>query len=54
MRLDEIHALALAMHPVPVTGPLGPEAQAMLLMDLDNDAFVDWSEVEAVLESRRK
>ena len=54
VRLDEIHALALAMHPVPVTGPLGPEAQAMLLMDLDNDAFVDWSEVEAVLESRRK
>ncbi len=51
--LDEIHALALAMHPVPVTGPLGPEARAMLLMDLDNDGFVDWAEVEAVLEARR-
>jgi len=51
--LDEIHALALEMHPVPETGPLGPEARAMLLMDLDNDGFVDWGEVEAVLESRR-
>ena len=49
----EIHALALEMHPVPATGPLGPEAQAMLLMDLDNDGFVDWAEVEAVLEARR-
>ena len=54
VHLAEIHALALDMHPVPVTGPLGPEAQAMLLMDLDNDAFVDWSEVEAVLNSRRR
>ena len=51
--LGEIHALALAMHPVPVAGPLGPEGQAMLLMDLDNDGFVDWAEVEAVLEARR-
>jgi|GEM_PF-5530880 len=51
--LDEILALALEMHPVPVAGPLGPEAQAMLHMDLDNDGFVDWSEVEAVLQSRR-
>ena len=50
--LGEIHALALEAHPVPETGPLGPEAQAMLLMDLDNDGFVDWAEVEAVLESR--
>ncbi len=51
--LDEIHALALALHPVPDVGPLGPDAQAMLLMDLDNDGFVDWAEVEAVLASRR-
>lgn len=51
--LAEIHALALAMHPVPEIGPLGPEAQAMLLMDLDNDGFVTWDEVEAVLEARR-
>lgn len=51
--LDEIHALALAMHPVPEIGPLGPEAQAMLLMDLDNDGFVTWAEVETVLEARR-
>ncbi|GKY88542.1 hypothetical protein [Sinisalibacter aestuarii] len=50
--LGEIHALALALHPVPETGPLGPEAQAMLLMDLDNDGFVIWDEVEAVLKSR--
>jgi len=50
--LREIHALALEMHPVPVAGPLGPEARAMLLMDLDNDGFVDWHEVEAVLRSR--
>ena len=52
--LGEIHALALAMHPVAETGPLGLEAQAMLLMDLDNDGFVDWAEVEAVLESRAR
>lgn len=51
--LDEIHALALALHPVPDTGPLGPEAQAMLGMDLDNDGFVTWAEVEAVLTSDR-
>ncbi len=51
--LGEIHALALEMHPVPEVGALGPEAQAMLLMDLDNDGFVDWAEVEAVLASRR-
>lgn len=51
--LAEIHALALAMHPVPEVGPLGPEAEAMLLMDLDNDGFVDWEEVEAVLAARR-
>lgn len=51
--LAEILALALEMHPVPATGALGPEAQAMLLMDLDNDGFVDWAEVEAVFDSRR-
>lgn len=51
--LGEVHALALAMHPVPQAGPLGPEGEAMVLMDLDNDGFVDWGEVEAVLESRR-
>lgn len=52
VRLDEIHALALAMHPVPDTGPLGPEGEAMLGMDLDNDGFVTWDEVEAVLRAR--
>lgn len=51
--LAEIHALALAMSPVPEPGPLGPEGEAMLLMDLDNDGFVGWDEVEAVLGSRR-
>lgn len=51
--LGELQVLALAMFPVPEVGPLGREAQAMLLMDLDNDGFVDWAEVEAVLESRR-
>jgi EF hand len=50
--LDEILTLARAMHPVPDTGPLGPEGEAMLLMDLDNDGFVTWDEVEAVLRSR--
>jgi hypothetical protein len=50
--LDEIHTLALSLHPVPVTGPLGPEAQAMLGMDLDSDGFVIWDEVEAVLRAR--
>ncbi|GGD42459.1 EF-hand domain-containing protein [Sinisalibacter lacisalsi] len=51
--LAEIHALALAMHPVPEIGPLGPEGEAMLLMDLDNDGFITWEEVEAVLAARR-
>jgi len=51
--LDEIHALALEMHPVPDIGPLGPEGEAMLLMDLDNDGFVTWDEVEAVLAAPR-
>ncbi|MEZ5721227.1 MAG: hypothetical protein R3D59_05880 [Paracoccaceae bacterium] len=53
LQLGEIHALALAMHPVPDAGPLGPEGEAMLLMDLDNDGFVTWGEVEAVLAARR-
>ena len=53
LQLGEIHALALAMHPVPDAGPLGPEGEAMLLMDLDNDGFVTWGEVEAVLRARR-
>jgi len=52
--LDEIHALALEMHPVPAVGPLGPEGEAMLLMDLDNDGFVTWPEVEAVLDARAR
>jgi len=51
--LAEVLALALEMHPVPDIGPLGPEGEAMLLMDLDNDGFVSWEEVEAVLEARR-
>lgn len=51
--LAEIHALARAMSPVPDTGPLGPEGEAMLGMDLDNDGFITWDEVEAVLDSRR-
>lgn len=50
--LGEIHALALERHPVPAIGPLGPEAQAMLGMDLDSDGFIVWDEVEAVLRSR--
>lgn len=50
--LGEIRTLALTMHPVPETGPLGPEGEAMLNMDLDNDGFVIWDEVEAVLKSR--
>jgi hypothetical protein len=50
--LDEIHALAREMHPVPDAGPLGAEGEAMLLMDLDNDGFVVWDEVEAVLRAR--
>lgn len=50
--LDEIHALALSLHPVPAIGPLGPEAQAMLGMDIDSDGFVIWDEVEAVLRAR--
>lgn len=51
--LAEIHALALRMSPVPDTGPLGPEGEALLLMDLDNDGFVAWDEVEAVLRARQ-
>lgn len=51
---SEILGLALRMHPVPRTGPLGPEGEAMLLMDLDNDGFVIWDEVDAVLRSRMK
>jgi len=51
--LAEIQALSLTMHPVPDIGPLGPEGEAMLLMDLDNDGFVSWEEVEAVLSARR-
>ncbi|MEJ1998028.1 MAG: hypothetical protein P8X76_07730 [Maritimibacter sp.] len=50
--LTEIHALALTMHPVPDAAPLGEEGIAMLAMDLDNDGFVYWDEVEAVLASR--
>lgn len=50
--LAEMLALALAMHPVPATGPLGAEGDAMLLMDLDNDGFIVWDEVETVLRSR--
>lgn len=50
--LGEIHALALKMAPVPATGPLGQEGDAMLGMDLDNDGFVAWGEVEAVLRAR--
>ncbi len=53
IKLAEIHALARARHPVPVSGPLGPEGEAMLMMDLDNDGFVFWEEVEAVLRGRR-
>lgn len=48
----EIMALALRLYPVPVLEPLGREAEAMLGMDLDNDGFVTWPEVEAVLQSR--
>ncbi len=50
--LAEVLALALAMHPVPDAAPLGEEGEAMLTMDLDNDGFVQWDEVEAVLASR--
>lgn len=50
---SEILGLALKLHPVPDTGPLGPEAQAMLKMDLDNDGYVTWPEVEAVLSAPR-
>jgi hypothetical protein len=49
--LDDIRVLALEAHPVPATGPLGVEGEAMLQMDLDNDGFVIWDEVEAVLNA---
>jgi len=39
---------------VPATDPLGPEGEAMLGMDLDNDGFVTWDEVGAVPRSRMK
>lgn len=51
---SEILGLALRLHPVPELGPLGPEGEAMLLMDLDNDGYVVWDEVNAVLMSRVK
>jgi hypothetical protein len=51
---SEILGLALSMHPVPETGPLGEEGEAMLNMDLDNDGFVIWDEVKAVLRSRMR
>lgn len=52
--LDDIRALALELHPVPAAGPLGAEGEAMLMMDLDNDGFVIWDEVEAVLNANRR
>ena len=50
---SEILGLALELHPVPEIGPLGPEGEAMLGMDLDNDGYVTWPEVEAVLSAPR-
>jgi len=51
---SEILGAALTLYPVPELGPLGPEGEAMLLMDLDNDGYVTWDEVNAVLMSRVK
>ena len=50
---SEMLGLALEMHPVPRKIALGAEGKAMLLMDLDNDGFVIWDEVEAVLRAPR-
>ncbi len=52
LTMDEVHALAVEMHPVPEIGPLGEDGEVLLLMDLDNDGFIGWDEVEAVLRSR--
>lgn len=52
LTLGEIHALAVDLHPVPEIGPPGEEGEMMLTMDLDNDGFIGWDEVEAVLRGR--
>ncbi len=52
LTMGEIRALAVAMHPVPEIGPPGEEGELMMGMDLDNDGFVRWDEVEAVLRAR--
>jgi hypothetical protein len=52
LTMGEIHALAVALYPVPEFGPPGEEGELILGMDLDNDGFVRWREVEAVLRSR--
>lgn len=49
---DEMLALGLTRHPVPPNRPLTPVEQAILGMDLDNDGFVYWDEVERVLTER--
>lgn len=50
---SEILGLALAIFPVPAPVALGAEGEAMLAMDLDNDGFVTWAEVETVLTTPR-
>lgn len=52
LTLGEIHALALDMHPVPEIGPPGEEGEMLLTMDLDEDGYVGWDEIEAVLRAR--
>ncbi|MGH1368763.1 MAG: hypothetical protein ACRBCL_09110 [Maritimibacter sp.] len=50
--LDEVQAVALRMTPVPDQAPLSEIAQAIMGMDLDNDSFIRWEEVEAVLKAQ--
>lgn len=45
----ELQAYAAAARPAPAERPLSDIEQAIMGMDLDNDSFVRWDEVEAVL-----